>query len=632
MNPTASLDNSILRTRENISASGAKSFGRFVWFLIAYNLLVVMWGAFVRASKSGDGCGAHWPLCNGEVVPLEPRIQTVIEFTHRGMSGLLLFAVIGFIVWAFRLFPKGHAARRGAALTLFFTLTEAFIGAVLVKKGLVADNDSAMRAVVLSAHLVNTFLLLASLAFAAWASTRKEDDNEPRLQLRGQGGVLPMVGAGLFLTMWVSISGTVAALRDTLNPVTNFAAALREELSSTAPLLVKLKLAHPTLAISTAIFLVVLVTLLPRLRPSPQVQLWAKTALAIFCFQIGFGLLNVLNLAPIWMQIVHLLIADCIWISLVMMSYAALSQDAPRAVLEKSNPAAEKATWKDYALLTKPRVISLLIFTTWAAMVMAARGWPGFTLFALTGIGFYMAAGAAHVINMVIDRDIDRRTERTAKRAVAAGRISVRDALIFAAVLCTGSFLILWLGANLLAALMAFSGLAFYVIVYTLLLKRRTWSNIVIGGAAGAFPPLVGWAAVTGELAPLAWLLFGIIFLWTPVHFWALAILIKDDYAKNGIPMLPVVKGNRATAWQIVWYAVFTMLISLAPFGLKENGVPAASWIYLVAAIALNGVLIWRSVLLYRDPERPRASWLFHYSMLYLFLLFLALAVDRAVI
>ena len=293
--------------------------------------------------------------------------------------------------------------------------------------------------------------------------------------------------------------------------------------------------------------------------------------------------------------------------------------------------------WKDYLMLTKPRVISLLLFTTWAAMVMAARGWPGTWLFLLTGLGFYMAAGSAHTVNMVIDRDIDQRTERTATRPVASGRISSTNALIFAAVLGVGSFWLLWWGANLLTALMAWSGLLFYVIVYTMLLKRRTWSNIVIGGAAGSFPPLVGWAAVTGDLAPLAWLLFGIIFLWTPVHFWALAILIKDDYAKNGIPMLPVVRGNRATAVQIGFYTLLTVAGSLAPFLLHDAGSGnsasmMAGWIYLVAALVLNGVLIWRSVLLYQHPDRPRASSLFHYSMLYLFLLFLALAVDRAVI
>ena len=305
-------------------------------------------------------------------------------------------------------------------------------------------------------------------------------------------------------------------------------------------------------------------------------------------------------------------------------------------VEKQAKPFVVPPLWKDYLMLTKPRVISLLLVTTWTAMVMAQRGWPDTWLFLLTGMGFYMAAGAAHAVNMVIDRDIDRRTERTATRGVAAGRISVGNALIFAGVLGVSSFVMLWQGANLLCAMMAMSGLAFYVVVYTMVLKRRTWSNIVIGGAAGSFPPLVGWAAVTGELAPLAWLLFGVIFLWTPVHFWALAIMIKDDYAKNGIPMLPVVKGDAATSVQIGMYTVLTVALSLAPFVLSD-GAPdpskaMAGWIYLVSALALNGVLLWRSVQLYQNPSRPRASSLFHYSMLYLFLLFLALAVDRAVI
>ncbi len=311
----------------------------------------------------------------------------------------------------------------------------------------------------------------------------------------------------------------------------------------------------------------------------------------------------------------------------------ALASQAGSTPSEDAQPA--PPLWKDYLMLTKPRVISLLLFTTWAAMIMAKPGWPGMTLFLLTGIGFYMAAGSAHAMNMVIDRDIDRRTERTATRPVASGRISSRNALIFAAILGFASFAILWLGSNLLAALMAWSGLAFYVLVYTMFLKRRTWSNIVIGGAAGSFPPLVGWAAVTGNLPLLPWLLFGIIFLWTPVHFWALAIMIKDDYAKNGIPMLPVVRGDHATSVQIIWYAILTTGISLAPFVLPDPNSSSgmmAGWVYFVCALALNGFLLWRSVLLLRFPGKPRASYLFHYSMLYLFLLFLALAVDRVVI
>jgi len=209
--------------------------------------------------------------------------------------------------------------------------------------------------------------------------------------------------------------------------------------------------------------------------------------------------------------------------------------------------------------------------------------------------------------------------------------IPARAALLFALALMVGSFALLWGAANLLSAMLAMAGLAFYVIVYTLLLKRRTWVNIVIGGAAGAFPPLVGWAAVTGDLSPLAWCLFGIIFLWTPVHFWALAILIKDDYARAGVPMLPVVRGVRATVVQIAFYTALTVAISALPVLLQgRNGQSAVGWIYLAAAGLLNVVLVLRSAQLYRHPDRPRASSLFHYSMIYLALLFLAMAVDRA--
>jgi protoheme IX farnesyltransferase len=242
-----------------------------------------------------------------------------------------------------------------------------------------------------------------------------------------------------------------------------------------------------------------------------------------------------------------------------------------------------------------------------------------------------MAAGAANAINMVLERDLDLRMGRTAKRPTVTQTIPARSALLFALTMMVGSFALLWGAANLLSAMLALAGLAFYVIVYTLLLKRRTWINIVIGGAAGAFPPLVGWAAVTGDLSPLAWCLFGIIFLWTPVHFWALAILIKDDYARAGVPMLPVVRGERATVVQIAVYAVLTVVISTMPLLLQgRSGHSAVGWVYLAPAALLNAVLLLRSLQLLRRPDRPRARSLFHYSMVYLALLFLAMAVDRA--
>jgi protoheme IX farnesyltransferase len=228
---------------------------------------------------------------------------------------------------------------------------------------------------------------------------------------------------------------------------------------------------------------------------------------------------------------------------------------------------------------------------------------------------------------MVIDRDIDLTMKRTAKRPTVTQSIPSREVLMFAFALAAGSFALLWGAANLLSAVMAFSGLVFYVIVYTMLLKRRTWTNIVIGGAAGAFPPLVGWAAVTNDLPPLSLYLFAIIFVWTPVHFWALALLLKDDYAAAGVPMLPCVKGDRHTVIQIAMYGVVTFIVSLLPFLLPKVG-----WIYAGTAVVLNAILLYLCVELYRRIDRPRASRLFHYSMLYLALLFLMFAVDRAVV
>lgn len=295
-----------------------------------------------------------------------------------------------------------------------------------------------------------------------------------------------------------------------------------------------------------------------------------------------------------------------------------------------TSPAA-RATWRDYLTLTKPKVISLLLLTTVGAMFIAAGGWPG--LVPLLGVlaGGYMAPGAAGVFNMVYDRDVDLRMKRTAKRPMVTQVVSTPRALAFGAALTLASFVVLWATTNVLAALLAWAGIAFYVIIYTMWLKRSTWHNIVIGGAAGAIPPLVGWAAVTGELSLLAWLLFTLVFLWTPVHFWALALMIKDDYAAVGVPMAPNVIGERATVLQIVMYALLTIVLTVIPFALHEF-----SLVYFVAAAALNAVLALRVVALWRQAraglaiDKARALPLYKYSMLYLALLFLTMALDRA--
>lgn len=298
---------------------------------------------------------------------------------------------------------------------------------------------------------------------------------------------------------------------------------------------------------------------------------------------------------------------------------------------EATTPA--RATWRDYLTLTKPKVISLLLLTTVGAMFIAARGFPGWPQLLGVLLGGYMSAGAAGVFNMVYDSDIDVRMKRTAGRPTVTSVISSRDALIFGVLLTIGSFVLIALTSNVLAALLSWAGIAFYVIIYTMWLKRSTWQNIVIGGAAGAIPPLVGWAAVTGNLSLLAWFLFALVFFWTPVHFWALALMIKDDYEAVGVPMAPSVIGERATVMQMVMYALLTVVLTVIPFALHEFGVG-----YFLAALILNVMLLVRVAKLFvmvqrREPiDRPTALSLYKYSMSYLALLFLAMALERALI
>ncbi len=295
-----------------------------------------------------------------------------------------------------------------------------------------------------------------------------------------------------------------------------------------------------------------------------------------------------------------------------------------------TTPTLPAATWRDYLALTKPKVISLLLFTAICPMFIAARGLPPWLPLLGVLVGGYMATGGAGVFNMVLDRDIDGHMRRTAKRPLVTGVITVRNAVLFGLLLSVGAFVILWQTANLLTALLAWFGLLFYVFVYTAWLKRSTWQNIVIGGVAGSVMPLLGWAAVTNGLDWMAVLLFLLIFLWTPVHFWALAFLVKDQYEAVNIPMAPAVLGSKRTLQQMLIYAVLTIAASLAPLALNEAG-----WLYLGVAVLLNFLLIRKVFILHRqvdddhEVDRQEALSLYKYSMLYLALVFLALVADR---
>ncbi|PHJ67895.1 protoheme IX farnesyltransferase [Nostoc linckia z18] len=280
---------------------------------------------------------------------------------------------------------------------------------------------------------------------------------------------------------------------------------------------------------------------------------------------------------------------------------------------------------QSYYQLTKPRIIPLLLITTAGSMWIAAKGQVDPLLLLVTLTGGTLAAASAQTINCIYDRDIDYDMERTRHRPMPSGKVQPRDALIFAIALATLSFTLLAVFANLLAAVLAFSGIVFYVLVYTHWLKRHSTQNIVIGGAAGAIPALVGWAAVTGTLSWAAWLIFAIVFLWTPPHFWALALMIRDDYAKVGIPMLPVVKGDTATVRQIWYYTLITVVATvLLVYPLGASGV-----FYAAIALSLGGLFIHKSWRLLQNPEdRTVARELFLYSISYMMLLCLGMVID----
>lgn len=286
---------------------------RFAWGVLGYNILVILWGAYVRATGSGAGCGSHWPTCNGELIPRAPSVETLIEYSHRITSGLALLGVVALLVLAYRHFPKGHRARRAAVASMVLMLLEAGIGAGLVLFELVAQNESMARALFMGTHLANTFLLLAAIT----------------LTCHWFGGTPPFRWTGHRLTKWaflslgammlMGISGAIAALGDTLYPAESLLHGLQQDFSATSTVLLKLRTFHPGIAIVGALALLHLVGEVRRLDPTKQAKRWAMRVNLLVIVQLAAGALNMVLLVPVWMQLTHLLLADALWISLVLL-------------------------------------------------------------------------------------------------------------------------------------------------------------------------------------------------------------------------------------------------------------------------------------------------------------------------
>lgn len=302
-------------------------FARFAWLVLAYNVAVVLWGAVVRATGSGAGCGAHWPRCNGVVIPRAPSVETLIEFSHRATSGLAFMAVAAMLWMAIRRFPRGHAARAGAAASMVLMVIEAAVGASLVLLRLVAGNTSLARAGWMAAHLTTTFLLLAAITLTAWWG-----GGRPRMRVRGQGLAGFLAIAPLVLTVLVGVTGAITALGDTLFPKSSVG------LSGGAHFLERLRIVHPFLAIGTGVFAVAATAALRRLRPGETTARLSRAVGVLFGIQILAGTVNVVLLAPVPMQIIHLLLADVLWIALVLTAASSLAE-ARMADAVRSHPA-----------------------------------------------------------------------------------------------------------------------------------------------------------------------------------------------------------------------------------------------------------------------------------------------------
>ncbi|MBK9712130.1 MAG: protoheme IX farnesyltransferase [Kouleothrix sp.] len=387
---------------------------------------------------------------------------------------------------------------------------------------------------------------------------------------------------------------------------------------------------HRVLAALGALLVLALALQTWRTRPQRALRLAAGGSIALMLAQILVGMVQVVmardgNGAPVMaIRAAHLAAGTATWAVLIAQATLALRLPVVEQEAHTAKPRAQSSKLKDYISLTKPGVITLLILTTVASMYITPAGAPSLWLVLWTFVGGWLMASGAHAVNCWADQDIDVNMGRTSRRPIPSGRIPAWHALALGIALGVAAFAILAALVNLAAALLSLAGYLYYVFIYTRWLKRTTPSNIVIGGGAGAFPPLVGWAAATGGLTLPALFLFAIIFYWTPPHFWALALIREKDYARASVPMLPVVAGDAETKWEILLYTLLMLALTIMPTPLGMFGVP-----YLLMALGLGALFLRYALRLWRDGTTAAAWGLYKYSLLYLALLFVAMVVDR---
>jgi heme o synthase len=588
------------------------AFRRLATVTIAATFVLIAVGGLVRATDSGLGC-PDWPRCFGRLVP-PAELHAWIEHSHRLLASVVMLLVALLVVAAWRT-GQQRVIRWAAVAALVMVLAQAVIGAFVVWWRLRADS--------VTLHLATALALVALLIYLGFRARWPADPGRRDGQDRGFVRLVAVAAGLLYLQMLVgsTVTGHHAGLAYPLDVL----------LPDLGPGVARIQLAHRTLAVLVGA-LVVAVWLVARRtqRAHPTVTRLAGYAAGLVAVQIGLGVANVANRLSALTVVPHLAVGALLWGTMVALALHAdrfagtAGRDPAEPEPAPDRPARQSV--RAYFLLTKPRIIELLLVTTVPTMFIAARGVPSAWLMAATLLGGALSAASANVLNCYLDRDIDALMRRTARRPLPAHRVEPADALRFGLLLGVAGFVWLWATVNLLSAALATAAILFYVFVYTIGLKRRSTQNIVIGGAAGAVPVLVGWSAVTGRVDLPALVLFAIIFYWTPPHFWALSLRYKDDYAAAGVPMLPVVRGARETSTQILYYTVLLVAVTLLLYPAGRMGA-----LYLAAAVALGGAFIWRALELRRDLTGRRAIRLFSFSNTYLALLFCAMALDAVV-
>ncbi len=569
-------------------------------------------GGLVRATDSGLGC-PDWPRCFGRLTP-PPTLHAWIEHSHRLVAAavIVLVALTAVVAWATR---QSRAVRWAAAGALAMVVAQAVLGAIVVWAKLEAAS--------VTLHLATALALVALLELIAFRSRWPVGPGD-----RGQGSRgfarLAMVGAGLtYAQMLVG------------STVTGYEAGLAYPLRVLVPDLglsaAQLQFAHRALAVVVGTAVIAIYASARRTqRAHPTVTRLAGYGAALVVVQTALGVANVANRLSALTVVPHLAVGSLLWGTMFALVLHA-DRFAGRVERDEAEPEPVPArtarqSLTTYFLLTKPRIIELLLITTVPTMFLAKRGVPSPWLILATLLGGSLSAASANVINCYLDRDIDSAMRRTRRRPLPAHQVTPADALRFGVALGAAGFVWLWATVNLLSASLATAAILFYVFVYTIGLKRRTAQNIVIGGAAGAVPVLVGWAAVTGRIELPALVLFAIIFYWTPPHFWALSLRYREDYEAAGVPMLPVVRGPKETGHQILYYTLLLVAVTLLMYPAGRMGM-----IYLVSAVGLGAAFVWRAVGLARDVSGRRAIALFSFSNQYLALLFLAVAIDALI-